>query len=73
MPLVQIKVFEDEFSAEQSQELIEKVTDLMVSFLGENLRGATWVVIDEVKSGQWGVGGKALGLSDIRAMQSGED
>jgi 4-oxalocrotonate tautomerase len=42
----------------------------MVSFSGENLRSATWVVIQEIKSGNWGIGGKALGLQDVRALQA---
>ena len=45
MPLVEIKVFEGEFSQTQSQELIKKVTEVIVSFAGENLRQATWVVV----------------------------
>lgn len=69
MPFIEIKVFEDELTEEQARELIQKTTDLMVSYVGESLREATWVVIDEVKSGQWGVGGKALGLKDVRAIQ----
>jgi len=69
IPLVEIKVFEDELSQTESQELIQTVTDVIVSFAGENLRQATWVVVQEVKSGNWGVGGKALGLEDVRAIQ----
>jgi len=72
MPLVEIKFFEDELSEAQTQEVIEKVTDVLVSFSGEGLREATWVVVQEVKSGHWGVGGKALGLDDIRAIQEGD-
>ena len=70
MPLVEIKVFEGELSEAQTKDVIQKVTDVMVFFSGENLRPATWVVVQEVKSGHWGVGGKALGLDDIRAMQA---
>lgn len=70
MPLVEIKVFEGELSEARTREVIQKVTDVMVSFAGENLRQATWVIVQEVKSGHWGVGGKALGLNDIRAIQT---
>ena len=70
MPLVEIKVFEGELSEAQTKDVIQKITDVMVSFSGENLRPATWVVVQEVKSDNWGVGGKALGLNDIRAMQT---
>jgi 4-oxalocrotonate tautomerase len=72
MPFVEIKVFEDELSEEQKQEMIREITEVVISFAGENLRQATWVVVQEVKSGNWGVGGKALGLNDIRAIQAGK-
>ena len=72
MPLVEIKFFEGELSEAQMQEVIEKVTDVLVSLSGEGLREATWVVVQEVKSGHWGVGVKALGLDDIRAIQEGD-
>lgn len=58
MPLVEIKVFEGELSQPQSKELIQKVTEVMVSFGGENLRQATWVVVQEVKSGNGGSAAK---------------
>lgn len=72
MPLVEIKVFEGELTKVQTKEVIQKVTDLMVAFAGENLRPATWVIVHEIKSGNWGVGGKALGLDDVRAIQAGK-
>jgi 4-oxalocrotonate tautomerase len=72
MPLVEIKVFEGELSKEQTQEIIQDITEVVVSFAGENLRQATWVVVQEVKSGNWGVGGKPLSLNDIRAIQAGK-
>jgi len=31
----------------------------------------TWVLVEEVMSGNWGVGGKALGLEGVKAMQQG--
>ena len=70
MPLIEIKVVEDEFSDEQRTGIIEAVTDMMVSFAGESIRPHTWVVLEEVKSGSWGIGGSALGLADVRALQA---
>jgi 4-oxalocrotonate tautomerase len=70
MPLIEIKVFEDEFSDEQHTDIIEAITDTMVSFTGESIRPYTWVVLGEVKSGSWGIGGSALGLTDVRALQA---
>ncbi|HFE38833.1 MAG TPA: 4-oxalocrotonate tautomerase, partial [Gammaproteobacteria bacterium] len=60
MPLIQVKVFKDELSTEQSSEIISKITDVVTQATSEKLRDATWVVIEEIKDGQWGVGGKAL-------------
>jgi 4-oxalocrotonate tautomerase len=40
----------------------------MVSIEGENLRPVTWVVVEEVKSGDWGIGGKGLTTGDVRAL-----
>lgn len=72
MPLVEVRVFEGELSEAKTREVIQKITDVMVSFAGENLRQATWVIVQEVKSGHWGVGGKTLGLNDIKAIQAGK-
>ena len=50
---------------------IRKLTDAMVSIEGEAMREVTWVVVEEVKSGSWGIGGKALTTGDIKAMTGG--
>ena len=71
MPFVQVKVIEGVFSDDQKREMIRKVTDAMVSVEGEAMRGVTWVVIDEVKGGSWGIGGKALTAADVKAMAAG--
>lgn len=71
MPFINVKVIEDVFTAEQKREIVEKLTDTMVSIEGENMRGVTWVVIEEVKSGDWGIGGNALSSGDVRALAAG--
>jgi 4-oxalocrotonate tautomerase len=71
MPFVQVKVIEGVFSDAQKQDMIRKVTDAMVSIEGEAMRGVTWVVVEEVKSGSWGIGGKALTTDDVKAMAGG--
>ena len=72
MPLIEIKYFEQEFTDNDRGGIIRTVTDAMVSFTGEAIRPHTWVVLEEVRSGNWGVGGNALGLSDVRALQGTE-
>ena len=68
MPLVDIHVIKDVFSTMQKRELIERVTDAVVSVEGENLRGVTWVKIHEVNSGEWAIGGKPLTSDDVHAL-----
>jgi 4-oxalocrotonate tautomerase len=72
MPLVNVRLIEGVFTPAQKQEMIRKLTDTMVSIEGENLRELTLVVLDEVKSGDWGVGGKAFGTSDVKALAAGK-
>lgn len=71
MPLVEVKVFEDELKPEQTKELIQRITDAVTTVTSEKLRDVTWVIVNEVKSGNWGVGGNALGLEDVRKIISG--
>lgn len=71
MPLVIVKLMDEVFSTTQKKELITKITDTLVDIEGEAMRPVTWVVIEEVKSGDWGIGGNALTADDIRRMQAG--
>lgn len=70
MPLVDIQLIEGVFDKRQKQEMISKVTDAMVAIEGEAMRGVTWVRIQEVASGEWAIGGKALNAADVKAMQN---
>jgi 4-oxalocrotonate tautomerase len=72
MPFLNVKVIEGVFTPAQKQEMIRKLTDTMVSIEGENMRGVTWVVVEEVKSGDWGIGGKPLTTSDVKALAAGK-
>jgi len=72
MPLVNVRLIEGVFTPSQKQEMVRKLTDTMVSIEGENLRQATLVVIDEVKSGDWGIGGKPLTTNDVKALAAGK-
>jgi 4-oxalocrotonate tautomerase len=72
MPLVQIRLIEGVVTDEQKRQMISKVTDAMVSVEGEALRPYTLVTIEEVKSGDWAVGGKTLETDDVKAIASGK-
>jgi 4-oxalocrotonate tautomerase len=68
MPLVTIEVIKDVFSSNQKKDLIDRVTEAMISVEGEPLRDVTWVRIQEIQSGDWAIGGKPLGAADVRAL-----
>ena len=72
MPLIQVKLIEGVFSNEQKQEMVRKLTDAMVSIEGENMRPVTWVLIEDVKSGEWGIGGNPLTTADVKNLAAGK-
>ena len=69
MPLITVKVIENVFTPEQKAEIIEKLTDAMVAIEGESLREYTLVLIEDVKQGDWSVGGKMLTAADVHRLQ----
>lgn len=71
MPLVDIHIIRDVFTPDQKQALIEKVTEAVVAVEGENMRGVTWVKINEVASGEWAIGGEMLTSEKVKAIASG--
>jgi len=68
MPMINVKLIEGVFSSDQKKEMISKLTDTMVSIEGENMRAVTSVLIEELASGEWGIGGRALTTDDVKAM-----
>jgi 4-oxalocrotonate tautomerase len=72
MPMVTIDVIKDVFTPVQKQQLIAKVTEAMIAVEGENMRGVTWVRIQEFEGGDWAIGGKTLHASDVKALAAGK-
>ena len=68
MPLINVKLIEDVFTPEQKRRIVEELTDAMVAIEGEAMRQVTWVVVEEVRSGDGGVAGKPLTTQDVRAL-----
>lgn len=58
MPLVQVKIIEGVFSENQKKTMDRETHRRDGLRRGENMRQVTWVTIEEVKSGEWGIGGK---------------
>jgi 4-oxalocrotonate tautomerase len=71
MPLINVKLVEGVFSAEQKQQIVRDLTETMVAIEGENMRPVTWVLVEEVKSGDWGIAGNPLSTADVKALAAG--
>ena len=70
MPLVQVKLIEGVFSQDQKQEMITRLTETMVDIEGEAMRPVTWVLVEELNSGEWGIGGKGITTQDVKDIQA---
>jgi 4-oxalocrotonate tautomerase len=71
MPLVEVKVIEGVFSDDKKRQIVEGVTEAMVAIEGESLRSVTWVLVQEVRSGDWGIGGRAITTEDVQTLAAG--
>ncbi len=70
MPLLTVTMIEGVFTPAQKRDMVRKLTDTMVSIEGENLRPLTLVVLEEIKSGDWGVAGNPVTTNDVKALQA---
>ncbi|WP_017755503.1 tautomerase family protein [Calidifontibacillus oryziterrae] len=59
MPYVNIKITKEGATPEQKRQLIEGATNLLRDVLGKNPQ-TTVVVIDEVDTDNWGIGGETV-------------
>ena len=59
MPYVNIKITREGATAEQKARLIREVTGLLAEILGKNPQ-TTVVVIEEVDTDNWGIGGETV-------------
>jgi len=59
MPYVNIRITKDGATAEQKAALIKGATDLLMKVLDKN-PATTVVVIDEVDTDNWGIGGESV-------------
>jgi 4-oxalocrotonate tautomerase len=71
MPLVNVKLVEGVFDAEQKQRIVRELTEAMVAIEGENMRPVTWVLVEELKSGDRGIAGNPLTTADVKALAAG--
>lgn len=71
MPFINVKLVKDVFTDDQKGEIIEKLTETMVGIEGEAMRQVTWVTVEEVDSGAWGIGGHRLTTQAVKDLQAG--
>lgn len=60
------------FTSDQKGQLIDRVTEAMVSVEGEAMRGVPWVRVHEVEEGDWAIGGTRLTAAHIHRMANGK-
>ena len=72
MPFIDVKVMEGVLSTEQKQAIARGVTEVFAAAVGEPVRGVTWVVIQDVASGQWTMGGNAVTTEAVQTLLHAE-
>jgi len=72
MPLIRATLVENAITAEQKQELISRITEAVATVYGDHMRPNIWVLIEEIKSGQFGANGHGITTEEMRAFIAGE-
>jgi 4-oxalocrotonate tautomerase len=71
MPFIQVNIVEGVLSSDKKRELIAALTDAVAKVGGEGFRPMTRCIIQEVKSGDWGVAGRTLTTADATPATPG--
>lgn len=67
MPYIRIEITREGVSLAQKQQLIAEATEMMVRVLNKD-PAATFVVIDEIDTDNWGVAGRTV--TELREQQA---
>ena len=71
MPVVNVRVMENVLSPEQKQKIAEQFTETLVSVIGEPVRELTWVIVDDIPSGQLSIAAKPVTTEAVKEMLAG--
>ena len=71
MPVVNLRVMENVLSPEQKHEIAEQFTETLVSVIGEPVRELTWVIVDDIASGQLSIAAKQVTTEAVKEMLAG--
>ena len=67
MPMVNVKITRDGASAEQKNQVIAEMTEVLARVLGKNPE-TTIVIIEEVETENWGIAGEPV--SELRKREA---
>jgi 4-oxalocrotonate tautomerase len=68
MPLVNVRLMEGVLSDEQKGQIADGITDTLLRVIGEEVRGVTFVVVDDIASGQLTIGGDHITTDAVKQM-----
>ena len=68
MPIIDVKVMEGVLTTEQKQRIAQGFTDVFADIVGSPARAVTWVVVQDVASGQWTMGGDPITTEAVREL-----
>lgn len=68
MPFIDVKVMEQVLSQDEKLALAGGITALVEKVVGEPAKAVTWVVIQDVASGQWTMGGQSVTTEGVREL-----
>jgi 4-oxalocrotonate tautomerase len=59
MPMINLRITQGESTVAQKAQVIEEMTEVLQRVMGKNPE-TTIVIIDEVETDNWGIGGKTV-------------
>jgi 4-oxalocrotonate tautomerase len=68
MPYINCRVMEGVLSSDQKAVIAERITETFASVVGEPVRDLTWVVIDDLSSGQLTIGGRPITTDVVKEI-----
>jgi 4-oxalocrotonate tautomerase len=72
VPIIDVKVMEGVLTTEQKQKIAQGFTDVFADIVGTPARPVTWVVIQDVASGQWTMGGDPITTEGVKQLLRSE-
>ena len=70
MPLITVSLIEGVFTKEQKAQIIQKTSDALIEVAGEAIRPLTMAIIEEVKEGDWAIGGKPVRREEVQRLRA---